>query len=149
MTIRYPDFATSNQAVTMVLRKGDKIAFLLRSNTDWMNGFYGLPGGRVDAGEQLATAAMREANEEIGVTIDKADLKLLLTWQRHYDDGDWVDVVFEVTKWEGEPYNAEPNVHSELTWLDPNDLPKNVLAENKFLLEQIAAGKTYAEYGWN
>lgn len=149
MTIRYPDFATSNLAVTIILRKGDKIAMLLRSKTDWMNGFYGLPGGKVDAGEQYAKAAARELLEETGLMVEPKHFQFKLVWQRHYDDGDWVDVVFEITEWEGEPYNAEPDVHGELAWLDPNNLPDNVLNENKFLLQQIASGTTYAEYGWN
>jgi ADP-ribose pyrophosphatase YjhB (NUDIX family) len=149
MSIKYPDFATSNQAVTVILRKDNKMAFLLRSKTDWMNGFYGLPGGRVDAGEQFTKAAARELLEETGLMVEAKHFQPRLVWQRHYDDGDWVDMVFEVTEWEGEPYNAEPDVHGELAWLDPKNLPDNVLSENKFLLQQIVAGNTYAEYGWS
>lgn len=149
MTIKFPGFATSNQAVTLILRKGDTIAMLLRANTDWMNGYYGLPGGRVEQGEKLSEAAARELLEETGVKVNPDDLELKLTWQRHYEDGDWVDVVFEVTEWEGDAVNAEPDVHSELVWLDPRQLPENVLPENRFLLERIAAGKNYAEYGWD
>jgi hypothetical protein len=66
---------------------------------------------------------------------------------RHAED-DWVDVIFEATQWEGELYNAEPHMHSELVWLDTDNLPENVIPAVRFYLEQIKAGATYAEYGW-
>jgi 8-oxo-dGTP pyrophosphatase MutT (NUDIX family) len=147
--LKYPDIASANSAITLIFRKDEKVAFLLRTNTSWMNNHYGLPGGRVEEAEKFTDAAVREAKEEVGVDIDPADLKLALTWQAHYDDGDWIQVVFEAAKWQGELFNAEPDVHGELQWFDLDALPENVLRENKFILENINAGNNFAEFGWN
>ncbi len=43
---------------------------------------------------------------------------------------------------------ARPHIHGELTWIDPKNLPKNMVPSVKYAIEQIMAGKNYAEYGW-
>lgn len=142
------DSATPYIAAHVILRQDDKIAFVLRQNTNWGDGFYGLLSGKVDHGESYLGAAVREAKEEAGVKIEPSNLKYVLTAHRQSDDSVWVDVVFEATKWQGEAHNAEPDKHSELAWLDPDNLPDNVVPPIRFYLEQIAAGQHYAEYGW-
>lgn len=141
------DTATPYGASYVILRDGDKVAFVLRENTSWMNGYYGLPSGKVEKRESFSAAAIREAQEEVGVKIAPADLRYALTQHRQGTD-EWVDVYFEVEKYEGEPYNAEPQVHSELTWLDINNLPDNVIPNVCQALEAVMAGKQYVEYGW-
>jgi 8-oxo-dGTP diphosphatase len=133
----------------VILRRANTIAFVLRSNTGWMDGHYGLPSGKVEKNESFTAAAVREAKEEIGVTIALDDLTHALTIHRTSTEKmDWIDVFFEVKTWEGEPYNAEPTVHGELAWLDIDNLPENIVPAVRFGLEKIAAGQIYAEYGW-
>jgi 8-oxo-dGTP pyrophosphatase MutT (NUDIX family) len=139
--------ATPYTAAHVILRKDGKIAFLLRQNTNWGDGYYGLLSGKVDHGETYLETAVREAKEEAGVDIKPSDLKHVLTAHRK-SDMLWVDVCFEATKWQGEAYNAEPHKHGELVWLDPKNLPDNVVPPIRFYLEQIATGHRYAEYGW-
>jgi 8-oxo-dGTP pyrophosphatase MutT (NUDIX family) len=141
------DIATPYTAAHIILRRNGKIAFLLRQNTSWGDGYYGLISGKVDHGESYLQTAVREAKEEAGVGIKPADLKHVLTAHRNLDSL-WVDVCFEAAKWQGEAFNAEPHKHAELTWLDPSNLPENVVPPIRFYLEQITAGKNYAEYGW-
>ena len=136
-------------AVYLLFRREGKLAFVLRANTGWMDGYYGLPAGRVEQGESLAAAAVREAKEEAGVDLSPDDLELVLTAHRNDPDSLWVDAMFEVKDWQGEIHNAEPEVHSELAWLDPDFLPENILPYTKHYLEQLAAGHNYAELGWN
>lgn len=145
------DIASPYLACYLIIRKAGKVAFLLRSNTDWMSGHYGLVSGKVEKKEAFLKAAVREAKEEAGIDVKPEDIKHLLTLHRYEPSKqaeDWIDIYFEITKWKGEPKNAEPHVHSELAWLDPKKLPKNVVASVKYSLEQIEAGNTYAEYGW-
>lgn len=142
------DTQTPFIAAYLIFRKGDKVALLLRQNTPWMNDHYALPAGKAEKTEGLLACAVREAQEETGASVKAKDLKPVLTVHRHNEDSDWIDLVFEAIKWEGDLYNAEPHVHGELKWFDINKLPENVVPNTRFMLEQIAAGKTYAEYGW-
>ena len=142
------DSATPYIAVFVILRKGNKAAFLLRQNTGWMDGYYDTVAGKVEVGETYLQAAVREVKEEAGVDVEPKDLKYLLTNHRNSGDMGWVDVVFEVRKWQGEPYNAEPDKHGSLDWLDLDKLPDNVAPPGRWRIDQVAAGKTYAEYGW-
>lgn len=142
------DTATPYVACFVLLRRGNKAAFVLRQNTSYMSGYYGLPAGKVEVNESYTAGCVREGKEEAGVTIDPANLKHMITVHRH-GEIDWVDIYFEATSWEGEPYNAEPEVHAELTWFDLTKLPESVVPHQKTALEAFLAGNTYDEYGWD
>ena len=144
------DTARPYLAACVILRRDGKIAFVLRSHTSWMNGHYGLPGGKVEKGESGMQAALREAKEETGVIIKPADLRPALVCHRKTsDDSDaWIDIVFEADTWQGEAFNAEPNRHSELAWFAPDALPSNIVPVTAFVIAEIAAGRHYAEGGW-
>ncbi len=142
------DTQTPFIAAYLIFRKGNNVAMVLRQNTPWMNNHYALPAGKAEKEEGLIACALREAKEETGATVQAKDLKPVLTVHRHNDDTDWIDLVFEVSKWKGELYNAEPHVHGELKWFDISKLPKNVVPNSRFMVEQVVAGKTYAELGW-
>jgi len=142
------DIATPYTACYGIFRQNGNVAFLLRTNTPWMNDHYGLPAGKVEHNEAFIAAMVREAKEEIGVTIAPKDISHALTMHRKSADLLWVDVYFDITKWSGEPYNAEPNVHGALEWFDPKNLPQNVIPSVRAALEAIAAGETYCEFGW-
>ncbi|MGC1177375.1 MAG: NUDIX domain-containing protein [Candidatus Saccharimonadales bacterium] len=140
--------ATPQVAVYILIEREDKYLFVKRANTKWRNDWYGLISGKVEKGESSRKAALREAKEEAGVDVAETYLKHILTMHRNEDGGTWIDLVFEAEKYEGEPYNAEPESHSEAIWLDPNSIPDNVIPSTRFMLEAIWAGKTYIEYGW-
>jgi len=142
------DTARPYVAVYMLFRKDGKLLFVKRANTDWMNGRYGSPAGKVEKDEPSLHAAVREAKEEVGVDVKPEDLKHVLTCNRGGDDMDWIDLVFEASAWEGEPFNAEPHMHSEIAWLDEENLPDTVIPNNKFMIDQIKLGNTYVEYNW-
>lgn len=132
-------------AAYVILRKGNKVAFVLRENTGWMNGYYGLPAGKVEKNETYTAAAIREAKEEAGVDLMPEHVRFVHLAYRN-EDMEWVDIYFEADQYEGEPYNAEPHVHAELAWFDVDNLPDNVIASSRYALEQLQQGKQYSEY---
>ena len=139
-------------ACFVILRDGNKVAMVLRKNTGWMDGYYGLPAGKVEYHETYKTGAVREAKEEAGVIIDEKHLRLAHTAHRHGEDGekfmDWVDLYFEVDHWQGEPHNAEPEKSERLDWLDLSNLPENIVPAQRAALIAIAQGENYSEFGW-
>lgn len=132
----------------VILKENGLVAFVLRENTSWMNSHYGLPSGKVERQESCQKAAVREALEEAGVVLKEKDLKFVHAMHRisSKEDSEWMYVYFEVKKWEGEAYNAEPHLHSELVWLDPKDLPENIIPSVRHMLEQAEAGNYFSEY---
>jgi 8-oxo-dGTP pyrophosphatase MutT (NUDIX family) len=46
-----------------------QVLFGRRQNTGYEDGAYHLPSGHLEAGESMITALIREAKEEVGVTI--------------------------------------------------------------------------------
>jgi 8-oxo-dGTP pyrophosphatase MutT (NUDIX family) len=136
--------------VNIILKRDDgKVLFLLRKNTSWMNGFFGLPSGHVEDNETFRQAACREAEEEIGVLIKPDDLQHRLTFHQLDERGDVrVGIYFEAIHWQGEPYNAEPDKHGEIAWLDPDKLPDTVIHTTRFKFEQIKQGDHFVEWGW-
>ncbi len=134
----------------IIFRKGDKVLFLLRSATGYMDGYYGLPAGHVEDMESFTQAAIREASEEVGVDIKPNHLRYIHTMQRVATDNTHirVDVFFEADIWEGDFKNAEPVKHSKIVWLDPNNLPDNTMDYQLHLFDQIAKGSAYSEFGW-
>lgn len=137
-------------ACYLLIREGDKLLFVKRSNTGYMDGKYSLPAGHVEENETYAAGAVREAFEEVGLRVSPTSVKHIFTLHRHSDAAHpaWTDVFFEATEWAGEPVNNEPEKHSEIAWLACNDLPEDIMNYQRFALTQIFEGKTYGEFGW-
>ncbi len=78
-----------------------------------------LPGGKIEPGESPAQAAIREADEEVGITIDPAALTLLGRWRApaaNEPDTDIDSTVFTADVPHTKPRIA--NEIEELRWLD-------------------------------
>ena len=146
------DSARPYIACFTILRDGDKVAMVLRKNTGYMDGYYGLPAGKVEYGEPYTIGAVREAKEEAGVDISSDKIRFVHAVHRHGVEGDefmdWVDVYFEASEWTGEPYNAEVEKSERLDWIDMNNLPDNIVPPQLDALQHIARGTLYSEYGW-
>jgi 8-oxo-dGTP diphosphatase len=139
---------TNIPEVAVIIRKGKKILFVLRQNTGWSDGMYCLPGGHVEDGEKFSAAAVREAHEEVNLTVEA--LKPVHITQRISTSSDVrFGLFFEVTTWSGTPENMEPERHAELIWFDENDLPfHNIVQFQADVLQAIRQGKMYSELGW-
>ena len=102
----------------VVIMKEGKILILKRSKTDeWMPGHYGLPGGKLDPGENLEEAACRECKEEINLNISPKDLKFLPKISKNSNHA-----FFLTTKFTGMPKTDFE--HDDFQWINPNDLSK-------------------------
>nr|WP_217449458.1 NUDIX domain-containing protein [Deinococcus sp. JMULE3] len=96
-----------------------------RAGSSYADGLWGLPGGHVEAGETLAGAAAREAQEEVGLQVDPATLICLGACRYDLDGVAGLDVFFLARAWVGEETPLEKT--SEVGWFDPRDLPGDAL----------------------
>jgi 8-oxo-dGTP pyrophosphatase MutT (NUDIX family) len=80
-------------------------------------------GGKVEAGETILNAAIREVQEEVGLIVSEEDLQPVgrLTFLFPADPTwDRVAHVFLVTAWEGRPTES---VEMRPVWFRVNDIP--------------------------
>lgn len=133
-------------AVFVLFEKAGKVLLVLRENTGWSDGMYTLPAGHVESQETFRQAAAREAKEEVGLDVKLDDLKHLLTLNEIKPGEERIGMTFRAIKWQGEPHNAEPHIHSEVAWFEVDNLPANIVPQALYSLEQIKAGETYAEF---
>lgn len=119
-------------------------------------GMYAFPGGTVEHSETLKQTAVREAAEELGISIKEDDVKIVhvLRFREKYDPikGNTQQILIlyfaEIGSWIGEPQNLEPDKHSNLGWYDIDNLPKNMFPLNTFAMNDIKQGIYYGEHGW-
>jgi len=112
-------------AVYIIVRLQQRILLLQRKNTGFDDGKWSLPAGHVEEGESALTAAIREAEEEIGIVIPPSALKLVYTLHRKSDERTYIDLWFEAERFDGVPVNQEPNKCAGLMWSDLQNLPEN------------------------
>ena len=118
-------YSYSTVAVFGLLEREGRYLLTKRKNTGYMPGMYSLPAGKVEPGESLTGAAIREIKEEAGVDVPVRALKLVHTAQ-HVPDS-YIYAFFSVANWEGEPYNAEPDKSDDVSWHDKENLPVNIV----------------------
>lgn len=140
-------------AVYAVLERNGQVFCLKRSGTGYMDGFFGLPAGKVDEGEDIETAALRELEEEAGVSAERGQLHLAHLMHRFepaaQDTKYWIDIYFRVTAWHGDPVNAEPHKASEAKWIGLDELDKfPVQPYVVHALTRMKDSVLHSGYGW-
>ncbi|MFF1821164.1 NUDIX domain-containing protein [Kribbella sp. NPDC058245] len=131
-------------AAYVVLRRGDEVLMLLRANTGYMDGYWAVPAGHVEAGESAIQAAVREVREEVGVEIDPRDLVSLTAMHRTGGNGDpideRVDFFFTTSRWTGEPRLMEPEKADRLEWFALDKLPEPTVPHETRVLTGLDSG---------
>jgi 8-oxo-dGTP diphosphatase len=136
-------------SVNIFIINNGKVLLSRRKNTGWLDGQLCVPGGHVEVGETPTQAIKREVEEELGVTVDVADLEFLCVAQRQAQPEEHVAFEFVIKDKKYAYTNAEPNKCSELVWADPRNLPKDVITDFRIIIEQaIINGKKYIEVGY-
>ncbi len=140
------DHALSACVLFLLKDEKGRFALLKRSSyAKWGAGKYSIPGGHVEAGESFTDTVVREAFEELGVTIDKENLRFLHSFYRNTGDQEKVILVFECTQWSGIPCNNEPEKHTELMWCSDADVPSPMVPHHSNVLRLITSGISYSE----
>jgi len=133
--------------VHLLFFREEQILLLRRFNTGFRDGEYSVPAGHLDGGETVVAAAVREAKEEVGVKIGAGDLGFSSVMHRIEGD-ERVDFFVHIYKWQGEPFNAEPDKCDDLLWADINQLPPNTVPYVKQAIWNHLNAVQFDEYGW-
>lgn len=121
-------------AVNLILidKKG-RIYLQLRGGKKAGADTWAIPGGTQGLYETMEQCIIREAREELGITIEERDLEYsnmfecLSTPEKHY-----FHFAFVCRKWNGEPRNVETEKCKDSRWFSVEEI-KNMPTENKFI----------------
>jgi 8-oxo-dGTP pyrophosphatase MutT (NUDIX family) len=136
--------------VHMVLRRGDgRILLLERGPGLYGAGLLHLPSGHLENAEPLHLGAVREAWEEVGVRVDPQDVELAALVHHRQDAAHTrIGAFFACRRWEGEPFNREPDKCTRLVWADPAVLPETMIDYPAEGIRVWAASAGYSAHGW-
>jgi 8-oxo-dGTP diphosphatase len=133
--------------VHLLFLQDKKILLLRRANTGYEDGNYNVVAGHVEFGESVTQAAIREAFEEIGVTLQIIDLQVVHVMSRKAEN-ERIDFFWVIRHWSGDIENKEPEKCDDLSWVALDALPHNINPYLKYAIEKYQAGIFYSEYGW-
>lgn len=115
----------------MIIEQDGKILLQKRKGSKLWPGYYALPAGHIDEGENQYDAVSREAMEELGIVIKKENiLKSYVVLRRNYFKIDgkvlepYFDFYFDIKEYEGTPKIMESDKCDELIWASLEDLPE-------------------------
>lgn len=105
--------------VAAVIRRDGQILIARRPAHLHMGGLWEFPGGKVEPGEPVEAALIRELEEELGIL--PTDFHPLIRIRHDYPDKAVCLDVWEVTAFRGEPEGREGQ---PLAWVRPEALPE-------------------------
>ncbi len=139
-------------AVHLFLVRDGRVLLVRRCNTGYEDGNYSVPAGHLDGDEEVVAAAAREAWEEVGIAVDRGDLRVVGVMHRRAEAGrmgdERIDFFLEASRWQGEVGNREPGKCDELVWAAPERLPANVIPYVRRALENWRRGVWFDSVGW-
>lgn len=105
--------------VAAVIRRGEHILIARRAAHQHQGGLWEFPGGKVEPGEAVEAALVRELKEELGITATA--FSPLIRISHDYPDKAVCLDVWTVTGFDGEPQGREGQ---PLAWVSGDELPR-------------------------
>ncbi len=139
--------------VFLVLVHEGNLLCLRRHNTGIEDGFYVVPMGGLQIGETPLKAVVREAAEEVNLTIYPEDLKLAhVMYRRHTQPDDYFfyqqDIFFVAQQFSGILRNLEPHKADDVRFFPVDELPKTLSPFIQQAIQCIFSSIPYSEFGF-
>jgi len=133
-------------SVLLLINEKSEVLLIRRKGTSFGNGLYSLPGGKIESGETASEAVKREAQEEIGISIDQ--FKLVHVVDRQGLETEFYVFVFRPLVWRGNPLNCETGKCDDISWFPLNKLPEKIIPAHRQAIELSQKDILYSQYGW-
>jgi len=153
----------------LILTQKDKVLLTLRKNSKYAADKWMLPGGKTDSGETALESIIREAKEELAVSVRREDLIFagVVHWDIYdkslkalgYRDG--LTLNWATDKWSSiipgveAPINTELSKCYQIEWFSGDEIQDLVMAgimetTSAAILEEFVKGKVgvYVECDW-
>ena len=146
-----PLFSTEKTSVIpsvfLFLKNKHKILMARRYNTGYGDGFYSFVAGHVEKDETFKQAMIREAKEEVGISIKEEALQIVHIMHRYVvNEKNRIDIFMTTHSWAGELYNAEPHKCDQIEWFSLEAIPRNTLSYIKHAIQQINKNIWFSEF---
>lgn len=135
-------------AVYVILKKHNSVLLLRRQNTGYEDGNYSLIAGHLDGDEEILDAAIREAQEEAGITLERDSIQVVGVMHRRSND-ERIDFFVSAKRWTGTVVNKEPEKCDDLAWFPQDDLPSNVIPHVRAAIESETSDLWFRSFGWS
>jgi 8-oxo-dGTP diphosphatase len=132
--------------VHTLLLRGEKLLLLRRAATGYLDGWYALPGGHLQRGEAIVDCAIRELREETGVAVESAQLRPAAVLPYRSADQQGIDFIMTCSRFDGEPYLAEPDKFDDLGWWSVAALPERTVPYVAAALALARRGEWFLEF---
>ncbi len=109
-------------------------------------GNFTLVGGTIEQTETAIQALIRETEEEAGIRLNAKDLQLAHVLHKKASKGQRMTLYFKAKKWEGTFRNNEPQKFTGVSWFSLNNLPSNLTATARHVINQYRKGNLYSEF---
>jgi 8-oxo-dGTP diphosphatase len=126
-------------AVAVIRNLANQLFITLRPNRVHQGGLWEFPGGKVEAGESVYDALLREVHEENGIDIQRAQPLIKIPFR--YPDKHVLLDVWEVLEFNGTAHGKEGQ---EFRWVDSNELDQySFPAANKAIINAVRLPAVY------
>jgi len=125
------------------VRQDSKLLVLRRKNSSYMNGYFCLPGGHVEAAETLQQAISRELQEETGIVVLPETWELFCIVQTVIDSRAYMRFIFRTSNWSGNLELGEPHKAEDLGFYEMSELDKLTPSDTLIVQHMNRAGLTY------
>jgi ADP-ribose pyrophosphatase YjhB (NUDIX family) len=147
------EVATPIFTVDVFIQYQDSILMFKRSETKKaFPGWWALPGGHIDEGENPLSAAIREAKEETGLALTPQEMQLKFVATHYHTDRNEVYIVFGfLAVIEHKPKQLEDNIEGTAQWIEKSQLMKleNVLPPVKYYFEHVLNNRSGIMYNYS
>ncbi len=141
-------------AVDILLFKDKKVLLQRRANTGWNDGKWNLVGGHIENDESIESCIVREAKEELNITIQEKDLKIVHCMQ-HKTDRQTIQFYVYCDKFKGEPeiQAEESNGRTvykadKLEWFEVDKLPSEIIPSAQLAINSFSKGRHFSQRGY-
>jgi 8-oxo-dGTP diphosphatase len=124
--------------VGVIITKNDQVLLMKRRNSHG-DGTWSNPGGHLEYGEALEECAIRETQEETGVTIADVTFRAITNDLFEAQEKHYITIWMEGRYVSGEPTINSQREMSEVGWFSWNALPQPLFLP----LENLLAGRGF------
>jgi len=118
-----------------LLKKSNKLLITSRPKGKFLSGFWEIPGGKLFHYESFEDCAVRELHEEIGVIINKKDLKNIDLITHRYKNNIIIMMIYLVECWTGKIKLKEKQ---QLSWITNKKIKQfNFLPASQIVFDRI------------